>query len=81
MWDAGSVLPLYRKEAAIDIILWLIVGAFVLWEVYAHVIGRNKSAHTLSNRIWWLEQRYPKTRVLTAVVLLVLALHLLVRWI
>ena len=64
-----------------DIILWVIVGAFILWELYAHFIARNAGAHTLSNRIQQLEKRYPKTRVLTAVVLLVLALHLTVSWI
>lgn len=64
-----------------DIILWVICGAFGAWEAYAHFIAKNKSAHTLSNRIWWLQKKYPKTRALTAVVLLTLALHLTVRWI
>ena len=71
----------YPRETPVDIILWLIVGAFLVWELYAHFIGKNREAHTLSNRIWALEQRYPKTRVLTAVALLVLALHLTVHWI
>lgn len=64
-----------------DILLWIIVGAFLVWELYAHFIARNRGAHTLSNRIQALEKKYPKVRVLTAVVLLVLALHLTVRWI
>ena len=64
-----------------DLILWAIVAAFVAWELYAHFVARNKAAHTLSNRIQALEKLYPKTRVLTAVVLLVLALHLIVGWI
>ena len=64
-----------------DLILWAIVAVFVAWELYAHFVAKNKSAHTLSNRIRALEKRYPKTRVLTAVVLLVLALHLIVGWV
>lgn len=64
-----------------DNILWAIVAAFVGWEGYAHFVAKNKKAHTLSNRIWALETRYPKTRVLTAVVLVVLSLHLTVGWI
>ena len=64
-----------------DIILWVIVAAFIIWEFYAHVIAKNRKAHTLSNRIWWLEQRYPKTRALVALACLLLALHLTVRWV
>ncbi len=64
-----------------DILLWLLVGLFIVWEFYAHFIGKNKTAHTLSNRIWYLEQKYPKTRVLVAVACLVLCLHLTVRWV
>lgn len=64
-----------------DWILWVICAAFGGWEAYAHFVARNKGAHTLSNRIWALQRRYPKARVLTAVVLLVLSLHLTVRWI
>lgn len=66
---------------SLDWILWLIVAAFVVWELYAHFVAKNKEAHTLSNRIQALEKKYPKTRVLTAVVILVLALHLTVSWI
>lgn len=65
----------------LDWILWLIVAAFWTWEVFAHFVMKNRSAHTLSNRIQALERRYPKTRVLTAVACLVLALHLTVGWI
>jgi len=64
-----------------DYILWALVALFVIWEFYAHFIAHNRKAHTLSNRISALEKRYPKTRVLVAVVLLVLALHLIVNWI
>ncbi len=64
-----------------DVILWLIVAAFILWELYAHFIGKNKSAHTLSNRIWALEKRWPKTRVLTVLACVLLILHLTVGWI
>ncbi len=65
----------------LDLILWAIVAAFIVWEFFAHFIAKNKSAHTLSNRIQALEARFPRVRVLTAVVLLVLALHLTVKWI
>ena len=63
-----------------DIILWVIVGSFIVWELYAHFIGKNKSAHTLSNRIWALQKRHPKVRVVTVLVLVVLILHLAVGW-
>lgn len=65
----------------LDWILWTIVAAFGAWEAFAHFVAKNRDAHTLSNRIQALEARYPKTRVLTAVVMLVLALHLVVAWI
>ena len=64
-----------------DWILWILICLFVCWELYARFVARNRGAHTLSNRIQTLERRYPKTRVLTAVALLVLALHLTVGWI
>ena len=64
-----------------DIVLWAIVAAFAVWEVVAHFVFRNRGAHTLSNRIWALEKRYPKTRAATALACLLLALHLTVHWI
>lgn len=63
-----------------DVILWLIVLLFVVWEAFAHFIAKNKEAHTLSNRIWALEARYPKSRALVALACLALALHLTVGW-
>lgn len=63
-----------------DWILWAIVGAFLVWEAYAHFVARNRGAHTLSNRIWALEQRWPKMRVVTVLVLVALVLHLAVGW-
>lgn len=59
-----------------DILLWFLVASFVLWEMFAHFVMRNREAHTLSNRIWWLEKRYPKTRVVVGLACLVLLLHL-----
>lgn len=56
-----------------DIPLWVIVAAFIGWELYAHFIGKNRSAHTLSNRIWELYRRYgngPRALVALAVALL-----------
>jgi hypothetical protein len=64
-----------------DVILALIIVAFLVWEVTAHFVFHNRGIHTLSNRIVWLHRRHPKVRVATAVVLLVLALHLIVNWI
>jgi hypothetical protein len=40
-----------------DIPLWLLVGLFGGWEVFAHFIARNRGEHTLSNRIWALETK------------------------
>jgi len=63
-----------------DWILVAIILAFVAWELYAYFVARNRSAHTLSNRIWWLQKRHPKLRVVTVLVLVVLLLHLAVGW-
>jgi hypothetical protein len=46
-----------------DYPLWGIIASFIGWEVYAHFIGKNKESHTLSNRIWSLETKYPASRV------------------
>jgi hypothetical protein len=59
-----------------DLPLWVMLVAFGVWELYAHFVAGNKASHTLSNRIWALQGRYPWTRWLTWAVLVVLALHL-----
>ena len=59
-----------------DIPLWVMCGAFTAWEVFAHFVARNKQEHTLSNRIWALEQKYPKSRVAVAGAVFVLFTHL-----
>lgn len=59
-----------------DIILWLLVAAVVVWELFAHFVARNREAHTLSNRIWWMEKRFPKSRGVVVVACLVLLTHL-----
>lgn len=71
----------FVRKIGLDLVLWTIVAAFVVWELFAHFVAKNRDAHTLSNRIQALEKHHPKTRVLTAVVLLVLALHLILGWI
>lgn len=38
-----------------DPVLWLIVSAFVVWELVAHYALGNVEGHTLSNRIKWPE--------------------------
>lgn len=60
-----------------DIPLWAIVGSFVGWELYAHFVAKNKAEHTLSNRIWRLEQKlgWPG-RGLVAAAVAVLFAHL-----
>lgn len=62
-----------------DIILWAICVLFIGWELFAHFIARNMYAHTLSNRIWWVEKRYPKTRFAVVLACLVLLTHLAFR--
>lgn len=59
-----------------DLILWAIVAAFIAWELYAHFVARNRSAHTLSNRIHWLERRHGWTRVPVAIACVLLLTHL-----
>lgn len=62
-----------------DIGLWAIVAAFVGWEAFAHFVARNRGSHTLSNRIWALEARYPIARLGVGAALGALAAHLLLR--
>ena len=64
-----------------DLPLWIIVGAFIAWELYAHVIAKNRRSHTLSNRIWALEQRHPKSRAIVLIACVLLAAHLTVQWV
>ena len=59
-----------------DIVLWAIVGLFVAWEAFAHFIAKNREAHTLSNRIWALERRWPVTRLVVAAAVALLGTHL-----
>lgn len=61
----------------LDAILYAIVAAFVAWEFVAHFTFHNRGAHTLSNRIAWLERRggWP-VRALVAAAVLALGLHL-----
>jgi hypothetical protein len=61
----------------LDAILYAIIAVFVVWEVVAHFVLHNVQAHTLSNRIAWLERRggWP-VRVVVAAAVLVLGVHL-----
>ena len=61
----------------LDLILWGLLVAFAGWEIYARFFARNRGAHTLSNRIWALEQRWPFTRFLVAAGIGALGYHLL----
>lgn len=61
----------------LDAVLYTIVAAFVVWEAVAHYAFHNARAHTLSNRIAWLEQRggWP-VRALVAAAVVTLGVHL-----
>lgn len=59
-----------------DIPLWIICGAFVVWELFAHFVAKNREEHTLSNRIAALECRFPKTRIAVGLAVAVLFTHL-----
>ena len=63
-----------------DLILWGICALFIAWEAFAHFIAKNREAHTLSNRVWALEARYPKTRGVVALIMIALTLHLALGW-
>jgi hypothetical protein len=61
----------------LDTILYGIVAAFVAWEGVAHYGLHNRQAHTLSNRIMWLERHggWP-VRAVVAAVVVALGVHL-----
>lgn len=59
-----------------DLGLWAIIAAFVVWELFAHFVARNRGAHTLSNRVWALEHRYPLARTLVVALVGALGYHL-----
>lgn len=62
-----------------DVVLWLIVAAFLSWEGVAHFALHNRSGHTLSNRIWWFEKATgPVGYSLVSLSLVALFLHLVV---
>ena len=60
-----------------DIALYAIILAFVIWEAIAHYVFHNQGAHTLSNRIAWLERKggWP-ARVVVAGAIIALGVHL-----
>lgn len=58
-----------------DLGLWIIIGAFVAWELDSYFTGNHKT-HTLSNRIRHFELEHPWSRWLVAALCLLLALHL-----
>lgn len=60
----------------LDIFLWALIALFVVWEAFAHFIAKNREAHTLSNRIWALEKKYPKSRILVVAAIALLFVHL-----
>jgi hypothetical protein len=60
----------------VDTILWVICACFGVWELFAHFVARNRGAHTLSNRIWAMQNRWPRTRWLVRGACVVLLLHL-----
>lgn len=65
----------------LDAILYAEIAAFIAWEAVAHYLLHNRSGHTLSNRIAWLEHRGPLwvqliVRSVTAACVLALGVHL-----
>jgi hypothetical protein len=61
----------------LDPILYAIIALFVAWEAAAHYAFHNQQAHTLSNRIAWLERHggWP-VRAGVGLAVVVLGLHL-----
>lgn len=60
----------------VDLGLWLIIAAFVVWELLAHFVYRNRGPHTLSNRLETLGSAHPWFRWTLRLACLVLAVHL-----
>lgn len=48
---AQRKLAARSKAGRFDPILWIIIAAFVVWELVAHFVLHNDEGHTLSNRI------------------------------
>lgn len=60
-----------------DVILYTIIAAFVAWEGIAHYVLHNKTGHTASNRILWIEKRGGiPVRILIAASVIALGVHL-----
>lgn len=60
-----------------DLPLWGLIGSFVVWEVFAHFVARNRGSHTLSNRIWsWETKGGLAARLAVAAAIIVLFTHL-----
>ena len=65
----------------LDTILYLEILAFIAWEAVAHFVLHNRTGHTLSNRIGWLEHLGPTyeqviTRIAVAASVIFLGVHL-----
>jgi hypothetical protein len=73
-------VPIYdgwvRKRLG-DKPLWALFVLFLGWEFGAHFQGARWHEHTLSNRIWELEDRHPWTRTLVGAFCGGLSAHLL----
>ena len=58
--------------------LWIIIGAFIAWEFYAHYIAHNRGSHTLSYDVgqfeWWA---HPTGSIIVAAVCVILLYHLI----
>lgn len=59
-----------------DAPLYVIVGSFAAWEVYAAFFDKSRRRHTLSNRVHVLEKRHPKSRIAVFAVMLDVTAHL-----
>ena len=62
-----------------DLGLWLIVAAFLVWEIVCYST-HNAVTHTLSWNLWHWATEHPWLRVVYAVAIVVLFLHIVFRW-
>lgn len=62
-----------------DLGLWLIIGAFVVWELVCYAT-HNAVSHTLSWNLWHLESVHPWFRVIVGLAVVLLFVHLVFRW-
>lgn len=63
----------------LTVILWGLLVLFAAGDTIAH-FTRYKYGETVSASIWWLEKKFPVTRLIVFAVLSLLIVHLELRW-